>query len=458
MHELPEAMRKTIYVTANSPGEISGFLVPVVASLRRHWVDARVVVILLPCTFATGREADVARAVPGVDEVLPLGRLWGLILKGLPYPAHALVHLGGDLLYAALLAWRWRIPTWAFQWANRKWDRWIRGYFVKTEADAERLRRQGIDPGRVHVIGDLVVDSVHVALGGGPPIPLEAPVPSAPHVVFMPGSRREEVTFLSPFFLEVAEHLHAVKPQSRFSLLLSPFVDWGGVRAGLEAPIDPRLGGLRATLSRDGNRWELVSAAGTRLEVVRQDTLRVMAECDFVVTIPGTKTGEAGTLGKPMLIVLPINCMEKIPWHGLLGMLDWLPFVGRAVKHLIYSTMVDRYIQRVYSQPNLLAGRPVVPELMGFLSPMLVADKVLEVFGSRPYGREPMPLRGRVEGPRGPYSNNGAVESGYARIRTDLASLYAPFSGAAERAVSTVARALDPPAGSTEPVVLRASP
>ena len=132
----------------------------------------------------------------------------------------------------------------------------------------------------------------------------------------------------------------------------------------------------------------------------------------------------------------------RYPIHPVLGLLDWLPVLGRILKVAIYRTMIDRYIGRVYSQPNLMAAAPVVPELIGFLTPALVADKVLEVFGRTPLGREPLPLRGRVQSPRGVYSCNGAVESDWARMRADLRAVYEPFSGAAERAVAAIARAL----------------
>lgn len=429
---------RTIYVTANSPGEITGFLVPVVAAIRRQLGDVRVVVILLPCTFATGREEEVARAVPGVDEVLPARSLWRLLLRGLPYPATALVHLGGDLLYAALLARRWKIPTWAFQWANRRWDRYVRGYFVKTAADARRIASQGIAPHKVHVIGDLVVDSVRLALGPSLPVPPPG-VPTAPRFVFMPGSRRDEVSLLGPFLLEAAERIRASMPGATFSLLLSPFLDFEGIRPLLEGPVDAMMGGLPGRLLQDGDRLALVSEAGTRLELVREGMLATLAASDFAVTIPGTKTGEAGCLGKPMLMILPSNRMEIIPWHGLLGMLDWLPLVGRKLKHAIYRTMVDKYIWRTFSQPNLLSERPVVPELMGFISPTLVANKVLEIFGQPVAGP---PLRGRTDTPNGPYSANGAADATYERMRSDLEALYAPFAGAAERAVATVAAEL----------------
>lgn len=424
----------TIYLTANSPGEISAFLVPMVAAIRRRFPTARVVVQLLPCTFATGREEEVARSIAGVDEVLPARWIWRFVLHGLPERPHALIHLGGDLMYAGLLAWRWRIPTWAFQWAQRRWNRFIRGYFVRSPSDAQRLRKQGVSPERIHVIGDTVVDAVQAALHASPTTMGQAPngVPEVPHIAFLPGSRTVEVAALTPFFLEVAEHLREVWPQARFSLLLSPFVQWRDAQATL-AP-DREFGGLSGARVRDNGTWAVVTRSGTRLSLVHASTLSEMAKSDFVVSIPGTKTGEAGSLGKPMLVVLPTNRLEHIPWHGILGLLDWLPYLGRAIKRLLLHKMFHRYVGRVYSQPNLLAESPVVPEMVGYLTPRLVADKVLEVFGHT--ASERIPARGRAIGPRGPLSYNGAVESGYLRIQADLHALYAPHAGAADRAVA----------------------
>lgn len=447
----------TLYVTANGPGEISGFLAPLAAALRRSIPDARVIVILLPCAFATGREEAVARAIPGVYDVIPARRVWFLVVRGLPVRGDAIVHLGGDLMYAALLAWRWRIPSWAVQWAQHRWDRWFRGYFVRTEADRARLREQGISPERVHVIGDMVFDAVHLALRddaarphatGRLPQAADAPTSSEPHIAFLPGSRDVEVVGLTPFFLEVAEHLRALWPGARFSLLLSPYVQWERIRDSLEHKPDPQTGGVQGTLVRENGEnggngtWSLVTSGGARLSIVTEDTPTLLARSDFVVTIPGTKTAEAGSLAKPMLVIIPINRMEQIPWHGLLGLLDWLPLVGRQVKRLIMSTMIESYIGRVYALPNLLATSldkcAVVPEIMGFLSPMLVADKVLEVFGCHPPGRDSLPLRGRVQGPLGPYSHNGAVQSTVTDMQKDLLALYAPHAGAADRLVAAI--------------------
>ena len=429
-----------------------------VAAIRRRWAHVRVVVILLPCTFASGREEDVARSVPGVDEVVPVHRLMSLIVRGLPTPGTALLHLGGDLMYAGLLAWRWNLPTWAFQWAHRTWDRWIRGYFVKTEEDARRLCRMGINRNRIEVVGDLIVDAVQTSLKESTPRPTLAredplesssrPSESGPHIAFLPGSRIEEVSGLGPFYLEAAEHIRHALPHARFSLLISPYLEWGQVRRGIQAEPHPSMGGIRGRLvQKEDAIWDLVSAAGTRLTLTRGSTLPVLATADFAVSIPGTKTGEAGCLGCPFLLVLPMNRMERIPWYGVLGLLDWLPMVGRMLKRLIMRTMVDRYIGRVYSQPNLLSDVPVVPELSGFLTPTLVAERVLAFFDHATSGRLPFPCIGRTDGTLGPYSYNGAQGSDRHRVASDLRALYATHGGAADRAVASVAASLSSVAG-----------
>ena len=68
--------------------------------------------LLLPCTFASGREYEVAAALPGVSRVYRTRELPRLFAFGLPGPTR-LLHLGGDLMYSALLVRRWDGLCWA---------------------------------------------------------------------------------------------------------------------------------------------------------------------------------------------------------------------------------------------------------------------------------------------------------------------------------------------------------
>src|SRR5690606_41466355 len=98
-------------LTANSPGEVSTWLAPVVRALREKTPGARISVFLVPCAFATGAEKAVVAAMPGVDRAfgraeswrhawaVPRGRGFGregavLSSAGAPVPA---LWLGGRL-------------------------------------------------------------------------------------------------------------------------------------------------------------------------------------------------------------------------------------------------------------------------------------------------------------------------------------------------------------------------
>jgi hypothetical protein len=369
----------TLILTANSPGEVAGLLRPVAAEARRRWPRTRLVVSLLPCTFATGAEERVARQI-GIEEVLPVRAYPKLLLSGLRrYPSPALLHLGGDLLYSAFLSWRWGIPCWAYEWGRRWCDRAFRGYFVKGEEGLRRLQRRGIDPAKGRVVGDLVADAVAASLNGAAGGPDAPPVPreSLPCVSLLPGSRLRELRVTVPFLLAVAHRLAQAHPELRFQLLLSPFLDREKVRPVLESPPHPRMGGARGRLVKSPSGERLEAPDGTGLDLVWQNTLPALARSRLVVTGPGTRTAEAACLGVPMLVVLPGNVPEILPYVGLLGLLDWLPGGSRLKGRLLLRT-ADR--TGPFAQPNILAGERLVPEIVrDVVTVDEVAERALEM-------------------------------------------------------------------------------
>lgn len=351
---------RTLLFTANSPGEIAGWLRPLVVQARKRWPETRIVVVLLPCTFASGGEGRVAVDLLGVDEVIPASRFLRLLLReGGRFGPTVLFHLGGDLMYAAALAWRWRFDAWAYLWGRWWWDRFFRGYFVKDERGVAWLRKRRVPVRKAHVVGDLVADAVDAALEGHPRR-------EGRWVSFLPGSRGHEVAGLAPFFLEVAERLAEGRPDLRFQILVSPFLDPAEAEQVLQAAPDPRVGGVAGRLV-DG---ALVGPRGVRVEVVRTGNLAALANSELALTIPGTKTAEAGVLGVPHLMFLPLNVPEKLPFVGLLGLLDWVPG-GARLKGRMLLRMKETI--GLLAQPNLLAGETVVPEIIDVIQPRELA-------------------------------------------------------------------------------------
>ena len=356
---------QTLLFAANSPGEIAGWLRPLVREARRRWPATRLVVILLPCTFASGSEGRVALDLVGVDEVLPASRFLRLLAwEGDRFRGATLVHLGGDLMYSALLSWRWGLRAWSYLWGRWWWDRAFRGYFVKDPAGLTWLTRRRISAAKAHLVGDLVADAVQASLEESPP----TPPPSGRRLSFLPGSRGHEVENLAPFFLEVAEGLAQGRPDLEFQMLLSPFLERELAEQALQAPPHPQVGGRQGRLQGD----MLVSPSGVGVRIVREGNLSALAKSTLALTIPGTKTAEAACLGIPHLMLLPLNRPELLPFVGMLGLLDWLPG-GNRLKGRILLTMKKNV--GFLAQPNLLAGEAVVRELVDVLTPARVVDE-----------------------------------------------------------------------------------
>ncbi len=360
-------MKDALLVTANSPGEIAGWLRPIAEEWARAHPERGIVVVMLPCNFATGHEAGIATELPGVRKVVPVSSLFRFFLyEGAAYRGGTLLHLGGDQMYAAALSWRYDLRSFAYLWGRPWWDRLFQGYFTKNDWGVQWLRKRRIPQSKIHLVGDLMVDSVYQKAEVSTPDPLQ--------LSFFPGSREQELANLAPFFLETAEVLAAGRPELRFKLHLSPFLPQDQLEGLLQSAPHPKMGGVQGRLN--GN--SLAGPHGARLELVQADSLKVLSRSSLAISIPGTKTGEAGSLGVPTLTLLPLNRPELLPALGPLALLDYLP--GGA-------WLKGRFLLRTkptlgfISQPNILAQEEIMPEMVDPLTPVQVAGRVEQILG-----------------------------------------------------------------------------
>jgi len=156
--------------------------------------------------------------------------------------------------------------------------------------------------------------------------------PGARVVALLPGSRRGELHHMLPLHLEVARILHARDPRLHFLLPRASSLD----REQLEAQV--RAARLPALLD---------------LDIVDGRAQEVLRAADVALLKPGTSTLEATLLETPMVVAARSSRLTAF-------------LLRRLVK-------VDSY-----TLPNLIAGRPVVPELLQEEArPQRVADAVL---------------------------------------------------------------------------------
>lgn len=142
--------------------------------------------------------------------------------------------------------------------------------------------------------------------------------PARPLVGLLPGSRREEVARLLPPMLEAAQRLAAADGRRRFILGLAPTV--------ARDQVAPRLAGA-------------ARAGGPPVDMMSGRTHEIMAAADALLVASGTATLEAALLGAPMVVCYRVSRLTET--------------IGRLLTRVAWISL-----------PNLVSGRPAVPELL----------------------------------------------------------------------------------------------
>lgn len=146
---------------------------------------------------------------------------------------------------------------------------------------------------------------------------LSPPCGSAPRafrIGLLPGSRRSEIRFLLPLLLDTAQMLLDHDPHLSFLLPVAPTLEVRLIE-------------------------ELTSCRRLPLRIVSGDTYGVIRSCDLILTASGTVTLEAAILGTPMVVVYKVSDLSYYAGRRLIR-----------VRHV--------------GLPNLIAGSPIVPEIL----------------------------------------------------------------------------------------------
>jgi lipid-A-disaccharide synthase len=163
-------------------------------------------------------------------------------------------------------------------------------------------------------------------------------------VAMLPGSRRSEIQYIAPAFLQAVALLHRQRPELRFVLPLAP---------GLRAMVEPLVA---------------AHAAGVPLQLLDGQSHAALAACDVTLIASGTATLEAALFKRPM--VIGYN-MHALSWQ-IMKRMRLQPWVGL---------------------PNILSREFVVPELIqGDCNPPALARAVTAWLDDAP-GRERLARR-----------------------------------------------------------------
>jgi len=370
-----------IILVSNGPGELLTWVRPLAHQLHGDLENtpdlstARLHLVLTPCPHAHGKEAATAAALGVFDQIIEARFFWHLLVRPQPYGpwrSHGVVvFLGGDQLWAVLLAARlgYRHICYA-EWVAR-WPRWCDRIAAMGPSAYGRIPPRWRP--RAQMVGDLMGDIPHRGAHHHQ---------STTTIALLPGSKPAKLSLGVPFMVATAERLHQQRPDCRFLLPLAPMVHRQDLLhfAGPQNPLATTFGcsavGLEAPSAANGC-WSLCTANGTRIQVLDQYPAHDQLQgCTMALTTVGANTAELGALGVPMVVLLPTQYPQVMrAWDGPLGFLSQLPLVGRVVA-LVFTAMVRQH-RLGLAWPNLQAGRLIVPECIGPITPEQIAQKVL---------------------------------------------------------------------------------
>ena len=200
-----------------------------------------------------------------------------------------------------------------------------------------------------------------------------APLPDGHWVALLPGSKAAKLSVGMPFLLETADRLARMRPDCRFLLPLAPTTSVQDLErfAGSDNPIAASYCASLEVV----NDGELVTAAGTRIRLLKQHPAHgALSQCDLALTTVGANTAELGALAVPMIVIVPTQHLEVMQaWDGGLGLLARLPGLRRLIGVLL--TIWRLRNNGLMAWPNISAGRVVVPERVGAITPEQIATE-----------------------------------------------------------------------------------
>jgi lipid A disaccharide synthetase len=113
------------------------------------------------------------------------------------------------------------------------------------------------------------------------------------------------------------------------------------------------------------------------LLVEEQPAHGALSQCVLALTTVGANTAELGALAVPMLVLVPTQHLHVMQaWDGWMGLLARLPLLSWL---LGVALTAWRMRNRGYlAWPNISAGRLVVPERVGAITPAEIAEEALD--------------------------------------------------------------------------------
>jgi len=374
-----------VVITANSPGELMGQVRPFVCEVSKQLPEAKIILVLPPCQYSTGKEIEVAKQIKEIyDVILPQEyKNWifkGNTPKGINFNKKGiLVFMGGDLFHAAMIAKKLNYPAIAYARDHFTWKNAFNKFFVPDNSTYKKAIKKGVNENKLSVAGNLIVDSIILTMTAQQAKKEWHLDDKKPIVSIMLGSHPFQIKLVTSFFLKTAENIFSWLPDVQFIMPISKFTSLSTVEKYLN-PTDQIYNEGRnsiASIVIEDDKHYIKTEKGLKILLLTDLNHDAINISDLVITMPGTNTAEIAAINTPMISVFPLNRPKVIPLEGLGEIIGNLPLIGGLFKIAAINAL-NKMIKYV-ALPNITAHEEIVPEIRGRLEPSTVSDEAVKM-------------------------------------------------------------------------------
>ena len=380
-----------VVIVSNGPGELATWVKPVVDCLikqNNRCVNSNIphyklILTLVPCPNATGKEFTVANDWQLFDLIIPSKHFLKLLCKPSSFgnwPKNGVVvFLGGDQFWNILLAKRlgYFSITYA-EWIAR-WPRWNLHIAAMNEEVRNKLPKKFKK--KCQVIGDLMAD-INNQIS---PI---SEINNKSWIAILPGSKKAKLSVGIPFFLEVADNITENGSNINLMIPIAPtteiqdFLYFQSDKNPLSKYYSSRIKSI-TKLENSIFEFVLETYKNTKIFILNQNSNHnILSQCDLALTTVGANTAELAALNLPMIVVLPTQHLNSMnAWDGILGIIGKNNLINRILTFLIKRFYLKN--KKFLAWPNIKANKQITPERVGIISPKEISDEVIYLLNEK---------------------------------------------------------------------------
>jgi len=380
-----------VVIVSNGPGELATWVKPVLDylikqksnSINLNIPNYKLVLSLVPCPNATGKEFAVANDWQILDLIIPAKNFLKLLLKPSlfgSWPRNGVVvFLGGDQFWNVLLAKRlgYESITYA-EWIAR-WPRWNLHIAAMNEEVRNIIPKKFKK--KCQVIGDLMAD-VKNNLS-----PIHE-INDKKWIAILPGSKKAKLSIGIPFFLEVADRIKECEDNINLMIPIAPtteledFIFFQSAKNPITKYYSSNIKSIKKIENSIFN-YVLETCKNTKIFILQQNSNHnILSQCKLALTTVGANTAELAAINLPMIVVLPtqhLNAMNA--WDGIFGIIGRIKLLNRIQTFIIKRWYLKN--NKFFAWPNIKANKQIIPERVGIITPKDISDEAIYLLNEK---------------------------------------------------------------------------